>query len=52
MHLRQEQRVPLNVRGADTVVPDVSDLALLPDQISPNFDAQEAAVIGAERVGR
>jgi hypothetical protein len=38
----QHQQVPvtLSVRGADTSLPSVSDLALLPDHISPNFDAQ------------
>jgi hypothetical protein len=36
---RQQQQVPMSVRDADTALPDVSDLALLPDRISPNFDA-------------
>jgi len=35
----QQERVPLVVRGADIAIPDVTDLALLPDRISPNFDA-------------
>jgi len=35
----QQAQVPLSIRGADTTVPDVTDLALLPDHISPNFDA-------------
>src|SRR5579859_269214 len=35
----QEQQVPVSVRGADTTAPDILDLALLPDTISPNFDA-------------
>src|SRR5215211_4770827 len=38
---RQESRVPLNVRDADTLPPDILDLALLPDRISPNFDARD-----------
>src|SRR5204862_320777 len=33
---RQRQGVPLAVRGADTAIPEITDLALLPDQISPN----------------
>jgi hypothetical protein len=36
----QQAPVPFNVRGADTTLPTVNDLALLPDHISPNFDAQ------------
>lgn len=38
----QHQQVPvtLTVRDADTTLPTVSDLSLLPDHISPNFDAQ------------
>ncbi len=39
---RQELRqIPLSIRGADSSVPEVSQLALLPDHISPNFDAQD-----------
>jgi hypothetical protein len=37
----QQAPVPLVVRGADTSLPDVAGLALLPDHISPNFDAQD-----------
>jgi hypothetical protein len=37
----QHSEVPLAVREADTVIPEVIDLAVLPDHISPNFDAQE-----------
>ena len=37
----QETQVPLAVRNADTLVPEISDLALLPDRISPNFDARD-----------
>jgi hypothetical protein len=33
--------VPLRIRNADTTSPDVADLALLPDHISPNFDARD-----------
>src|SRR5262249_11190681 len=36
----QQAPVPLTVRGADSSVPTVTDLALVPDHISPNFDAQ------------
>jgi hypothetical protein len=37
----QHQQVPvsLSVRGADSTAPDISELTLLPDTISPNFDA-------------
>ncbi|HEY2595521.1 MAG TPA: hypothetical protein VGK33_16640, partial [Chloroflexota bacterium] len=37
----QQQQVPvtLTVRGADTSLPTVSNLSLLPDHISPNFQA-------------
>jgi hypothetical protein len=38
---QQQSETPLSVRNADTTLPDVADLALLPDHISPNFDAQE-----------
>lgn len=37
----QQAQVPLSVRNADVLVPDVTDLALLPDHISPNFDARD-----------
>jgi hypothetical protein len=37
---REERKVPLSVRSADTAAPDITELALLPDHISPNFDAQ------------
>jgi hypothetical protein len=36
----QQAPVPLTIRGADTSLPTVGDLTLLPDHISPNFDAQ------------
>jgi hypothetical protein len=36
----QEQQVPMRISDADTAAPDVTDLSLLPDQISPNFDAR------------
>ena len=32
--------VTLTVRGADATLPTIGDLSLLPDHISPNFDAQ------------
>lgn len=35
----QQASVPLTIRDADTNAPDVTQLALLPDHISPNFDA-------------
>jgi len=35
----QQSPVTLTVRGADATVPDITDLTLLPDTISPNFDA-------------
>jgi len=38
---RQEVPVAFSVHNADTLVPEITDLALLPDRISPNFDAQE-----------
>jgi hypothetical protein len=37
---RQQAQLPLAVRDADTRAPDIADLALLPDRISPNFDAR------------
>jgi hypothetical protein len=37
----QQAQVPLTVRDADTRIPDIADLALLPDSISPNFDARD-----------
>jgi hypothetical protein len=36
---QQQVRVPLAIRNADTTPPDIQDLSLLPDHISPNFDA-------------
>jgi hypothetical protein len=38
---RQETSAPLAIRNADTVVPEVTDLGLLPDRISPNYDARD-----------
>jgi hypothetical protein len=38
---RQQTQVPMAVRDADTVAPDVADLTFLPDHISPNFDARD-----------
>jgi hypothetical protein len=39
----QQQQTPIGmtVRGADATAPDITDLTLLPDTISPNFDAQD-----------
>jgi hypothetical protein len=36
---RQSAQVPIAIRNADTSPPDVGDLAVLPDRISPDFDA-------------
>jgi hypothetical protein len=38
---QQKAQVPLAIRNADTRAPDVTDLALAPDRISPNFDARD-----------
>jgi hypothetical protein len=35
----QQREVPISVRDAQTATPDILDLAVLPDTISPNFDA-------------
>jgi hypothetical protein len=37
---RQQEQVPMNIRNADTAPPTVTDLGVLPDRISPNFDAR------------
>jgi hypothetical protein len=37
----QHAEVPLAIRDADSLTPDLTDLALLPDHISPNFDARD-----------
>ncbi len=37
----QQTEVPLAVRDADVAIPDVTDLAVLPDHISPDFDARD-----------
>jgi hypothetical protein len=37
---RQQVDVPLDIRDADTRLPDVTDLAVTPDLISPDFDAR------------
>jgi hypothetical protein len=49
---QQEQRVPLNIRNADTTLPDVAGLQLLPDHISPNFDAQDDVTHLTYRLGK
>ncbi len=36
---RQEVDVPIAIAGADTSAPEVQNLQLFPDRISPNFDA-------------
>ncbi|MDQ6674351.1 MAG: hypothetical protein M3069_27075 [Chloroflexota bacterium] len=38
---RQQQQVPMSVRDADTAPPAITALALLPDRISPNYDARD-----------
>jgi hypothetical protein len=38
---RQAAQVAVTVRDADTSPPDITELALLPDHISPNFDARD-----------
>jgi len=37
----QQAEVPLNIRDADVTLPEVTDIALLPDHISPDFDARD-----------
>ncbi|MGI9145886.1 MAG: hypothetical protein ACR2IK_04960 [Chloroflexota bacterium] len=37
----QQERVPMRIRGADTSTPSITGLTLLPDHISPNFDARD-----------
>ena len=36
---RQSAQAPIAIRNADTRPPDVGDLAVVPDRISPDFDA-------------
>ncbi len=38
---QQHHEESLTIRNADTVAPDVTELALAPDRISPNFDARD-----------
>jgi hypothetical protein len=38
---RQTAQVAVTVRDADTAPPDITELAVLPDRISPNFDARD-----------
>jgi hypothetical protein len=38
---RQESQIPIAVRDADANAPEITELSLLPDQISPNFDARD-----------
>jgi hypothetical protein len=38
---QQHAEVPLAIRDADTRPPDITELAVAPDRISPNFDARE-----------
>jgi hypothetical protein len=38
---RQAKQVPLVVRDADATPPEITELALLPDRITPNFDARD-----------
>jgi len=44
--------VPLHVRDADSRIPDIADLALLPDRISPNFDARDDVTHITFRLGK
>jgi hypothetical protein len=37
----QESQIPISIRDADSLVPQITDLALLPDRISPTFDARD-----------
>jgi len=37
----QQAAVPLAIRDADTQAPDLTNLTVLPDHISPNFDARD-----------
>jgi hypothetical protein len=37
----QDTQVSMAVRNADTLAPNIADLALLPERISPNFDARD-----------
>jgi hypothetical protein len=38
---REQASVPLAIRAADAQAPDVADLAVAPDQMSPDFDARD-----------
>jgi hypothetical protein len=38
---RQAAQVAVTVRDSDTTPPDITELAALPDRISPNFDARD-----------
>jgi hypothetical protein len=38
---REQAVVPVTIQDADTSLPETSDLSVLPDHISPNFDAVE-----------
>jgi hypothetical protein len=38
---RQQAAVPLAIREADAQVPDVTELAVVPDHMSPDFDARD-----------
>ena len=42
---RQQQQVPMSIRNADTAPLTITGLALLPDRISPNFDARAARAV-------
>ena len=48
----QQAQVPLHVRDADSRIPDIADLALLPDRISPNFDARDDVTHITFRLGK
>jgi hypothetical protein len=38
---RQQTSVPLRIQNADSVAPEITELALLPDHISPDYDARD-----------
>ncbi len=49
---QQQATVPLSIRGADTTVPDVTGVSLVPDHISPNFDALDDVTHVAYRLAK
>src|SRR5207253_2473720 len=49
---RQQVPVPLTIRGADTQIPEITDLSLVPDRISPNYDARDDVTHMAYRLSK